>query len=181
MLKIIGAGMPRTGTRTLCDALNLLGYTTSHNPQGMMPLYPGDDAALQPPAIIADAIADGPAVLYWEELVATHQCKVILTVRDPNTWWESIKRHANTIHIGGNIWHIAQADAFHQLLFGVPYPNKYWWQRRFEEHNQRVRDTIPSDRLLVMDISGGDKWDKLCPFLGEPEPKAIWPWRNKAL
>lgn len=181
MLKIIGAGMPRTGTKTLCEALEILGYKTQHGP-------PVRESPLSHPAerphfrdyATAEAVADGPAVLYWPGLAASYQCKVILTVRNPDSWWESIKRHTNAIRTGEDMNHIAYTDAFHGLLFGTPQPCKYWWQRRFEEHNARVEAMIAADMLLVMDIVGGDKWDVLCPFLDKPEPEEEWPWANKA-
>lgn len=170
--------MPRTGTRTLCDALTILGYKTVHNPRDL-PLFPDPLESFRAYAV-TDAIADGPAILYWAELAAYYQCKVILTVRNVDTWWESIKRHTNTIRTGEQMEHIAYADAFHGLLFGTPQPCRYWWQRRFEEHNERVKAMIAADSLLVMDIVGGDKWETLCPFLGKPQSKEEWPWRNKA-
>ena len=29
---------------------------------------------------------------------------------------------------------------------------------------------VPRDRLLIMDIPGGDGWEKLCPFINKPVP-----------
>jgi len=180
MLEIVGAGMPRTGTRTICEALRILGYDAVHNPQwNDMPLYPKRTAVVLP-SRQEQAVADGPAVLYWPVLAVTHSAKVILTVRSLDTWWESIKRHANKIRTGEDMRHIAYTDAFHGLLFGTPQPCEYWWKRRYEEHNERVKATIARDSLLVMDIVGGDKWDVLCPFLDKPEPEEEFPWENKA-
>jgi hypothetical protein len=179
MLKILGAGMPRTGTRTLCEALTILGYEAVHNPRNLS-LFPADGETWRLPWT-PGAMADGSAVLYWAELATSYQCKVILTVRNVESWWESIKRHTNAIRTGEQMEHIAYTDAFHGLLFGTPQPCKYWWQRRFEEHNLRVKAMIAADSLLVMDIVAGDKWDVLCPFLEKPEPGEEWPWRNKAI
>jgi hypothetical protein len=32
--------------------------------------------------------------------------------------------------------------------------------------------------LLVMDICGGEGWEKLCPFLNQPTPEVAFPRRN---
>ncbi len=174
MLEILGAGFPRTGTRTLADALRIMKYNTIHHPE--MPLFPTGAGIKLPDT---DAILDCPAVLYWEEIVERYNPKVILTTREPNDWWESMKAHANTIRTGANMEHIQYSDALHGLLFGCAAPNEYWWKRRYEEHNEAVRRTIPAGRLLELDIVAGDKWNKLCPFLGEDTSKAEWPWRNR--
>lgn len=175
MLKILGAGFPRTGTRTLADALRLLGYTTIHHDQNT-PLFPSNETVPFPDA---QAVLDCPTVLYWEDIVRALNPKVILTTREPGDWWESIKAHANTIRTGANMEHIQYSDALHSLLFGCAAPNEYWWKRRYREHNEAVRRTVPAGRLLEIDIVAGDKWEKLCPFLGEDISKVEWPWRNR--
>ena len=38
---------------------------------------------------------------------------------------------------------------------------------------------MPEDRLLVIDIVGGDGWEQLCPFLGVPIPEEPFPHSNK--
>ena len=189
MLKILGAGLPRTGTRTLCEALTILGYNTIHDDWKRLPMFPyvSHDSPFQVTAYNdVDAAADCPAALYWEEVSAAYECKVILTVRDADTWWESIKWHAEQIRQSENIQHSLFTDLLHSLLFGVAQPHEYWWKRRFAEHNLLVQVAMAVDqrmkggnRLLVMDISAGDKWDKLCPFLGVEEPGVEWPWKNK--
>lgn len=170
--------MPRTGTRTLSEALRILGFDAMHEHRARLPLIP-----IGPPNVRVfddvDAVADCPAVLYWERIAATYQPKVILTVRELGSWWESIKHHTNQIRTGDDLRHIRYTDALHTLLFGIAQPCKYWWQRRCREHNNAVRGGIAGGQLLVMDIVAGDKWDVLCPFLGVEEPDAEWPWENK--
>jgi len=178
-MKILGAGLPRTGTATLCEALRVLGFNAVHHEPDMMPLYP--DASTDWRAYdFVDAVTDAPAAMYWRELRRAYNCKVILTVREPASWWESIKRHANKIRTSEDIEHIRYTEALHSLLFGSPQPCEYWYKRRLLEHNAFVKGGIPADELLVMDIVGGDKWDVLCPFLEVDEPGEEWPWENKA-
>jgi hypothetical protein len=179
MLKILGAGLPRTGTASLAEALRVLGYNVIHHAPGHVPLFPSANQ-LWPEYDGVDAVTDAPASMYWRELRRAHDCKIILTVREPNSWWESIKRHSNLIRVSTNIEHIRYTEALHSLLFGCPQPCEYWYKRRFVEHNAFVKGTVPADELLVMDIHRGDKWDVLCPFLGVEEPTREFPWKNKS-
>ena len=45
--------------------------------------------------------------------------------------------------------------------------------KRYVQHNRNVYDNVPHDRLLVMDIPGGDGWEKLVPFLNSFMPRRI--------
>jgi hypothetical protein len=48
--------------------------------------------------------------------------------------------------------------------------------RRFHEHIEEVRNTIPVSRLLVFEVKQG--WGPLCEFLELPEPDAEFPFLN---
>lgn len=177
MLKVLGVGLPRTGTATLAEALAILGFEASHDRDTSFPLWP-----VVPSDITAEAEVGFPVALYWPRLVeANPDCKVILTTRDIDTWWESIKWHINKIHASAALPHIHYSDLLHCLLFGSAYPHGYWYKWRFQEWNKSVLSYMDRNchRLLVLDIVAGDKWDKVCPFLGVEEPDAEWPWLNK--
>lgn len=48
--------------------------------------------------------------------------------------------------------------------------------RAYRRNNEKVRDTIPADRLLVFTPSDG--WEPLCRFLGSPVPDVDFPRSN---
>ena len=48
--------------------------------------------------------------------------------------------------------------------------------KRFQEHIEEVRNTIPASRLLVFEVKEG--WGPLCEFLELPEPDADFPFLN---
>ena len=50
---------------------------------------------------------------------------------------------------------------------------------RFEQHNARVKERVPPERLLVMEIKDG--WEPLCDFLGKPIPDGPFPHLNEGL
>jgi hypothetical protein len=52
---------------------------------------------------------------------------------------------------------------------------------KYEKHNQDVKDYFKDrpDDLLVIDVIGGEGWEKLCPFLDKPVPSQPFPHKNK--
>lgn len=181
MLKILGVGLPRTGTASLAAALEILGLKTLHHAKDRIGLWPKDvDQDCWRAFDDIEAAVDVPVCLYWEQLLKTYPtCRVILTTRDAALWWESIKWHVNKIHQSDDLDHIRYSDELHALLFGCSYPQKYWYQRRFNEHVLTVYRQVPRHRLLVINITKGEKWEILCPFLGAKQPEANFPWENK--
>ena len=178
MLQVIGAGLPRTGTKSLCKALCILGYNAVHCEPERLPLFPDANTDWRCCDDI-DAITDAPAARHWQELaVAYPDAKIVLAVRNEDEWWRSIQRHVNTIRSEGSQEDVQHADAVHSLLFGCSKPSEYWYRRRFREHTEMVqRGTL--DRLtLAFDVCDG--WEPLCGFLGKQLPDVPFPWLNKA-
>lgn len=175
MLKIMGVGMPRTGTASLCEALQILGFNAIHHEPERIDL----DAVKKDSLRVyddVDAVVDMPAAYFHHELTSIyHVPTLILTGRDTNTWWESIKAHTNQIHVSANQAHIRYTDQLHTLLFGTAFPHEYLWKRAYNLWNLR----LARQGAACLDISAGDKWDVLCSFLGVPEPDAEFPWENR--
>src|ERR687890_439037 len=105
-LKVIGAGFGRTGTLSLREALVRLGFgpcdhmvENFEHPQrfalGNEPLRrktAGEPIDWRPLLAGFQAIVDWPGAYFWRELTAAHpQAKVVLTVRDPEGWYDSIQ------------------------------------------------------------------------------------------
>lgn len=99
-LKIIGAGVGRTGTLSLKVALEELGYGPCYHMSELLKtpqhLALWEAASRDEPidwnAIFASyqSAVDWPVCSFYEELMQAYpQAKVILTVRDPESWYES--------------------------------------------------------------------------------------------
>jgi hypothetical protein len=140
---------------------------------------------------------DWPACTFYEELMERNpDAKVLLSVRDPERWYESTRQ---TIY---KIGKIATGSPFSRLgftllsrlVFGTfksgqgPMVEEIIWQGtfggRFEDkhhaievfnrHNREVRRRVPREQLLVYDVKQG--WGPLCEFLGVEEPEKPFPW-----
>ena len=101
-LQIVGAGLGRTGTASLKIALEQLGVGRCYHMSevGKDPAHVGLwlEAANGKPdwdRLLADysATLDYPACTFWRELADFYPLsKVLLSVRDPISWFESTRR-----------------------------------------------------------------------------------------
>ena len=196
-LQVIGAGFGRTGTYSLRQALNELGFGPTYHGQDIVLPHRSNRWARVARGLPVDwnkifkgfhSAVDFPVCCVWRDLAAQYpEAKIILTVRDPGQWWES-----------------AQATLYPALEVLPAYMRRYlpWvrsyieWQdtlvwdglfegrfldrehaiKVFEHHVEDVKATADPDRLLVFDVAEG--WEPLCAFLGVPVPDHPFPRTN---
>ena len=192
-MKIVGAGLGRTGTTSLKLALErLLGAPCYHmrevfsHPEHI----PGWRAAaggempewkqfLQGYA----AAVDWPASAFWRELSAAHSdALVLLSVRDADAWWESanetifpIIRSSPPLGSAHSEWPDMVQEMMEARFTGA-LDDREACIAAFERHNQEVRTSVPSGRLL--EWTPGDGWAPICKALGLPEPSEDFPRTN---
>jgi hypothetical protein len=190
-LKVIGAGLGRTATFTMKFALEHLGFGPCFhmsenfaNARRMMPLW--IDAVEGRPDW--DAIFDGylattdyPACTYWRELAAHFpDAKLILTTRDPDSWFESVNATIFSPAMQGNLDGSPIGAMMHGAVFapfdGGDTTDRDFMTDWFVKRNQAVIDGLPPERLLVFHPKQG--WEPLCEFLGVPVPSEPFPRVN---
>ena len=167
---IFGAGYPRTGTTTLNGVLLKLGYKTRNFTYDLItdPLNPPRWEGLFDRW---EAVIGYPAAHWAIEIWEAYRCKVILTLRNADDWFDSMVWLAENSEPG---WEVTN-----EMFFGSGQHDRSAWTQWFEKRNQQIIDTIPERDLLVFDICGGDGWDKLCSFLYEPFPSTNERTSNK--
>lgn len=202
-MKIIGVGVGRTGTLSLKAALERLGYGPCFHGRHVLdhpdrlPLWQA--AAAGRPVDWHEVFAgyrstvDWPGASYWRDLVRTFpDAKVILSVRDPERWYDSVSRTIYPMFGSGSDPRARAAlaavpgldvmTAFNrQMIWDGPFFDGRFEDRDyaigvFERHNAAVRREVPPDRLLV--IEPGDGWAPLCDLLGVPVPDEPYPHLN---
>ncbi|CAF1205807.1 unnamed protein product [Didymodactylos carnosus] len=124
--------------------------------------------------------------------------KVILTVRDPDKWYKSVKdtiydaRHQfpgcyvkrfNLLKYGRKFWETYRVDEMARAIiwtkaFHNQFKDKQYAIELFQQHNARVQRVVPRERLLVYDVKQG--WAPLCKFLNVPIPSEEFPFVNDA-
>lgn len=102
MLRVIGAGLPRTGTTSMKAALEHLGFGPCYHMFEIL-LHPDHVERWLPvavgPRVDWDVVFDGyqstqdwPASHFYRELAGAYpEAKVVLTVRDPHAWYPSLR------------------------------------------------------------------------------------------
>ena len=193
-LSVIGAGFGRTGTLSLKGALEKLGFDPCYHMMEVMEhgfagiwndiahgAAPDWDAVFQG----YEATVDWPACNFYKELADRYpDAKVILSLRDPDKWFDSCQ---NTIFRAMRMDHMrapanirAQMEMVRKLIientFGGDVDDRAHAIGIYNRHNETVQKVIPKDRLLVFQASDG--WDPLCRFLGVPVPAEPFPKVN---
>ena len=173
--KVFCIGFQKTGTTSLGEALGLLGYSVTGpnfltNQDLENQVY---DLAL---AITEkyDAFQDNPWPLLYKEMDQKFPgSKFILTQRPVDKWIDSVVRHFGSRETAMRRWIY---DA------GCPEGNEDTYTERYERHNREVLEHFADrpDDLLVFNVTAGDGWDILCPFLDKPVPDVEFPHSNKA-
>ena len=206
-MRVIGAGFGRTGTKSLQVALEDLGFGPCYHMTELFehPEHAGSwDAARRGEPVDwdgflgrYDATVDWPACAFYEELVGRYpDAKVLLSVRDSDRWYESVR---NTIY---ELSRLSSSSPLSRLTFrlvGLFVPaigevgrmnNKLIWadtfdgrfedrshaKAVFERHNAEVRRKVPPEKLLVYEVKEG--WGPLCDFLDVEAPNKPFPRLN---
>ncbi len=196
-IQVIGAGFGRTGTASLKDALERLGFRKCYH---MFELDQEKDEDLAWLALARGervdfdalfqgyrATVDWPSCNFWREQLAWYpDARVILSERDPQRWYESVM---NTIYPASvQLREAAQSDPLLErrarMVFDVIWNPLF--QDRMDDrdhvmdvylrHNQQVKDEVPAGKLLVFDPAQG--WAPLCDFLDVPVPEEPFPRVN---
>ena len=205
-MKVICAGWGRTGTRSLKYALEYLISKPSYHMQNI--LLNKNDATLWHDLIFNNnngnkynwetifkgygACLDFPSCNYYKELMEFYpDAKVILTIRDDESWMKSWNVLNNkvlnsfTFKFLAKIPHTSfklQKDIHNKMILGKEGAFKgektdQAIKQRFNEWNQSVIDYVPKDRLLVYQVKDG--WKPICAFLDKPIPDIPFPYKNK--
>ena len=192
-LKVIGAGVGRTGTYSLRQAINQLGLGPCHHMEDVLqnmpvqvPLWAA--AAKGHPDWAAiykgyESAVDWPTACFYRELSAAYpSAKFVLTHRSPESWAQSFSETIYKLLAGRD--HAPQ-EMQAWLEMGVSVIAKTGFpdgldmdslMRAFTAHNDAVKSAIPAHRLLVYQVKDG--WGPLCAFLGMPVPDVPFPRTN---
>ncbi|KAI0111229.1 P-loop containing nucleoside triphosphate hydrolase protein [Nemania sp. FL0031] len=136
-------------------------------------------------------VADLPPLDFLPELMELYpEAKVVLVERDPARWFESlmvVSRASTKPWLPYFIWVVPGWRWFPSLVrYYAEGAKKLLRQKPKEEvrrgtellinWNNYVKETVPPEKLLVMQLKDG--WAPLCKFLGVPEPEGPLPRAN---
>lgn len=175
-IKTFSIGFQKTGTTTLETALIMLGYHVGRPEKSLVPHIKAGH--WDPVWEIADqftALQDNPWALLYKELDQHYPGgRFILTLRDPEKWVASMINHCGK-----------KSNAMREWVYGKGHGSPVGCEQiyidRLKRHNAEVIAYFKDrpDDLLIIDLTQGDGWEKLCPFLGVDTPAASFPHSNK--
>lgn len=175
-MKVFGVGFQRTGTTSLAVALNMLGIKTLQFPKELY--YAIDHDIIRE----FDGFTDDPITLLYKELDKRHpNSKFIHTIRDEKTWLKSIEWLFTTGKVKFKESFSKYGDEFNMQLFGTTDFDKNLFLETYRTYNQEVSEYFSnkSNDYLLLDLTRGEGFEKLCPFLDKPMPDDPFPHRNK--
>jgi len=188
-LKVVGAGLGRTGTHSLQLALQqLLGGPCYH----MLEVMADPDVRVQQWMDAMDgnadwdeimdgyvASVDWPAAAFWRDLADAYPDAPVLLSTRANTdeWFKSFSSTILQVMLrdapnGDSPMPLRMLDE----RFTPDWRNPDACKAAYEKHNAEVRATIPSDRLI--EWRPGDGWAPLCAGLHVEEPSDPFPHVN---
>jgi hypothetical protein len=186
-LKVIGMGFGRTGTDSLREALNMLGFGPCHH---MFEVGSNPAQKARWRAFVKGAPADWPSLFegygscvdwpsahYWRELIGFYpEAKVILTWRTPESWWDSFSTTILQVISKSQERDSLGVALIREQVFGGRPDDRDHAIALYEANVAEVLATVPAERLLVHRL--GDGWEPLCAHLGVPVPEVPYPSRN---
>lgn len=204
-IELIGAGLPRTGTLTQKLAFEALGLAPCYHWVNVLADLPTQlplwNRALDGEAPWDEVFAgqrsstDWPGGYFYRELMEAYpDAKVLLSVRDGESWEPSFRETIVNMSFGESVMPLvsrarAQIDpmwasylALVDRMFWGPqgtFANGHEPQQLIEQmhaHNEQVKRTVPPERLLVWRVTDG--WEPLCEFLGVAVPDEPLPHAN---
>ncbi|MEC9344462.1 MAG: sulfotransferase [Pseudomonadota bacterium] len=194
-LKIIGSGFGRTGTMTMKDALDALGFGPTHHMTEMMEhpeqlahwkaIFSGESVDWHAVYAGYQSQVDWPGASCWEQAMAAFpDAKIIHTERPEEDWWASfngtIGKFFATMDVlelpphFGEIFTTMKAGFLNSTF--TDFTDRESAIAAYRANNRLVREKVPEDRLLVFNVAEG--WEPLCRFLGVAVPATPFPHHN---
>lgn len=200
-LEVIGAGFGRTGTSSLKQALETLGFDRCYHmfevgnnkaaPQYWLDADAGREVDWEQLFSGYRAAVDWPACHFYRELHEMYpDAKVVLTVRDAAKWYRSAKETIYPMSHSFPRWSLfinQGLRVFHQMIEEIVWQGTFEGkflsdpegsQAIFNRHIEEVKQAIPAEQLLVFESTQG--WEPLCEFLGVEVPSEPYPRANDA-
>ncbi len=202
-MKVIGAGLPRTGTLSQKVALEMLGFGPCYHMVNVLTNLPlsrqweqAIDGEVDWDEVFGEheSTVDWPGAFFYRELADAYpDAKIVLSTRDPEAWEKSMRTTIwDTIYGRSPAAHISQARelvdpawreyirlmsrmwAAQGIFTGEIQPGQL--AEAIARYQEQVQRHIPEDRLLVWSV--GEGWEPLCNFLGVEVPDAQFPRLN---
>lgn len=194
--QVLVLGMPRTGTQSIGEALQILGHQNVYHMTTVGPNNHHDKwvAALEAKfegkgneftkkefdELLGsfDVASDFPSSIFYKELMTAYpSARIILTTRSEDAWFESIAKTLYLAYTKAQAEPSKLAKMYNLHLWGDDFLAH--GREAFRTHNEGVMKAAAEQgrEVLLFDPSHG--WDSLCKFLEKPVPQGVaYPWKD---
>jgi hypothetical protein len=190
-MRLIVAGLGRSGTTSIVTALKDLGLRTLSQES----LFADRERHIKVNAALRGAESIKPELftgfdatigwplcfLYEQQLLHFPEASCLLNVRDPEAWFESVCRAWKTLSVVRGMRFLPRLRPilnsldFVEERFGGP-PKKEQWIAAYEAHVAEVKHKVAANRLRVYRVEEG--WQPICDLLEVPIPDIPFPIEN---
>lgn len=192
-MKLIGAGFGRTGTMSIKAALEELGVGPCYHMKIALPRFwhlnffmkawRGKKVNWNRFFRRYNSVVDWPACSFYKELMIEFpDAKILLNVRDPEKWYDSMFETIWAIQKAFPFWFPPVVRKIHNEIIWKGNLKGVFEDREktiavYQEWIEEVKRTVPAEKLLVYEVREG--WKPLCDFLGVPVPEKPFPHINE--
>jgi len=160
--KVFCIGFWKTGTTSLFQAFKILGYRSGRLVKHLKKKNESWSELIK--RCNYDAFTDDPMSFIYKELDdAFPNSKFILTFREKESFARSYMNYFKGTHLEKT------KDEMKKILKD--------YENNIKEIKKHFKDR--SNQLLIIDITKGEGWDRLCKFLEKPIPDVPFPHKNK--
>lgn len=181
--KVFGIGLSRTGTKSLHQALEALGYYSDHFSTHLLTLRDNTLQLKWKEVAHYDALTDVTAAHFFCELDRRYpHSKFILTVREPQKWLRSCERHFPPLARGKWPHGVEKILRLREEVYGTLFFDRDCFLHAYQTHIEAVKRYFRDrpDDLLILNITDGEGWRPICDFLSCAPPARQFPWANSA-
>lgn len=192
-MKLIGAGFGRSGTMSLKAALEEIGYGPCyhmkitlfryHHMHFFLKAWRGKKVNWKRFYRRYNAAVDWPTCSFYKELMQQFpDAKVLLNVRDPGKWYDSMYETIWAIQPAFPWWIFPVVRIIHKEIIWEgnlkgSFEDREKTMSVYKDWIEEVKKTVPPDRLLIYEVKEG--WKPLCDFLNAPVPDKPFPHINE--
>lgn len=203
-VEVIGAGFGRTGTSSFKEALEILGFEKCYHMKRVVQNGHAEKwlefSESKDPNLLIELLdkggyrstSDHPSCMFWQEQLKMYpNAKVVVTVRDPNSWYKSWMDtvavlqpdcescpFGTRVFMGMNFFKGFAKMTRKIITYGTF--NGDWSKKNmikcYIDHVDNVKALCPPEKLLLFHASDG--WGPLCTFLDVPIPNRPYPHLN---
>jgi hypothetical protein len=192
-MKLIGAGFGRSGTMSIKAALDQMGagpcyhmkvtLKRYHHMHFFMRAWRGQKVNWKRFFRRYNSAVDWPTCSFYRDLMNEFpEAKILLNVRDPEDWYNSMHETIWAIQPAFPWWFPRIVRTMHnEIIWGANLKGVFEDRNKtievYREWIEEVKKTVPAERLLVYQVKEG--WKPLCDFLNVPVPDRPFPHINE--